>query len=341
MPTALLDRGLVPLPLLRAGIRRLLAQRLAACEAAGDAGLEAFLAAKRDGPIARHTDAANAQHYEVPAAFHALTLGPRMKYSGGLWPSLETDLAASETAMLDLSLERAGIADGQRVLDLGCGWGALTIRLLERFPRCEVVAISNSHSQRAHILAEVARRGLRPPTVLTADVNGFAPPGTFDRVMSVEMFEHLWNHEALLARIAGVLRPGGALFLHVFAHRRFAYPFEDRGPADWMARHFFTGGWMPSHDAFARARGPLTVVESHEVDGTHYARTARAWRENLERRRVEALPVLATTYGPGEARRWFHRWRLFFLACEELWAFRGGTEWIVSHHRLEPRRAGA
>ena len=338
---SLLDRGLVPLPLLGVGVRRLLARRLAQWEAAGDAGTEAFLAAKREGPIARHTDAANAQHYEVPAAFHRLTLGPRLKYSGGLWTSPDADLASSETAMLDLSIERARVEDGQRVLDLGCGWGALTIRLLERFPRVEVVSISNSTSQRAFILGEAARRGLRAPTVLTQDVNGFAPPGTFDRVLSVEMFEHLWNHEALLARIARVLRPGGSLFLHVFAHRRFAYPFVDRGPSDWMARHFFTGGWMPSHDAFARAEGPLVPVESHEVDGMHYARTARAWRENLERRRADAGPVLASTYGAGEAGRWFHRWRLFFLACEELWGFRGGTEWIVSHHRLEPRRPAA
>ncbi len=333
----LLDRGLVPLPLLRRGVRRLLAARLLACNAAGEAGLEAFLAAKRIGPIARHTAAANAQHYEVPAAFHRLTLGPRMKYSGGYWASPDTDLASSETAMLDLSIERAGIADGQRVLDLGCGWGALTIRLLERFPNCEVVALSNSNSQRAHILAEVERRDLRPPVVWTEDVNAFAPKGTFDRVISVEMFEHLWNHEALLEGIAAILRPKGELFLHVFAHRRFAYPFEDRGPSDWMARQFFTGGWMPSHDSFARGSGPLAIVESWEVDGTHYARTARAWRQNLERRRSDAGPVLESTYGRGEARRWFHRWRLFFLACEELWGYRGGTEWIVSHHRLEPR----
>jgi cyclopropane-fatty-acyl-phospholipid synthase len=337
----LLDRGIVPLPLLRRGVRRLLSRRLAACRAAGDAGTDALLEAKRTGPIALHADAANAQHYEVPAAFHRLTLGPRMKYSGGLWPSDATDLAASETAMLDLTIERAGVADGHRVLDLGCGWGALTLRLLERFPRCEIVALSNSASQREHVLAEARRLGVPAPTVLTQDVNAFAPPGTFDRVISVEMFEHLWNHERLLAQIAAALKPGGSLFLHVFSHRRFAYAFEDRGPSDWMARHFFTGGWMPSHAAFSGARGPLRVASSWEIDGTHYARTARAWRENLERNRKRAAPILESTYGAGAAGRWYYRWRLFFLACEELWAFRGGSEWIVSHHRLEPRPPAA
>ena len=333
----LVTRRLIPEGALRAGIRRLLRARLRACAREGDAGTQAFLARKREGPVAKHTDAANRQHYEVPAAFYRIVLGPRLKYSGGLWPSEATDLEASETAMLDLSIDRAGVRDGHRVLDLGCGWGALTFRLAERFPTAEIVGISNSRSQRAHIEAERDRRGLRNVTILTQDVNAFAPPGTFDRVLSVEMFEHLWNHEALLARIASVLRPGGAVFLHVFAHRRFAYPFEDRGPSDWMARHFFTGGWMPSHGTFDALAGPLVREASFEVDGTNYARTSRAWLERHEAARAELLPILEATYGPGQGPRWHARWRLFFLACEELFAFGGGAEWIVSHHRLVPR----
>ncbi len=333
----LVSRRLVPEGLIRRRIRGLLRARLDACAREGDAGTQAFLARKREGPIAKDTDAANRQHYEVPAAFYRTVLGPRLKYSGGLWPSEDTDLPTSETAMLDLSIDRAGVTDGQRLLDLGCGWGALTFRLAERFKASEIVGISNSRSQREHIEAERDRRGLRNVTILTQDVNAFAPPGTFDRVLSVEMFEHLWNHEALLARIAGVLRPGGAAFLHVFAHRRWAYPFEDRGPSDWMARHFFTGGWMPSHATFDAVTGPLVCERSWEVDGTHYARTARAWLARLEAARSSLHPLLEATYGAGQGALWHARWRLFFLACEELFAFRGGTEWIVSHHRLVPR----
>ncbi len=325
MLESLVARRLVPEGLVRRRIRGLLRARLAACARAGDAGTSAFLARKREGPIAKETEAANRQHYEVPAAFYRLVLGPRLKYSGGLWAAPDTDLAGSETAMLDLSIDRAGVLDGHRVLDLGCGWGALTFRLAERFPAAEIVAISNSRSQRAHVEAERDRRGLRNVTVLTQDVNAFAPPGTFDRVLSVEMFEHLWNHEALLERIASVLRPDGVVFLHVFAHRRHAYPFEDRGPSDWMARHFFTGGWMPSHGTFDALGGPLVREASFEVPGTHYARTARAWLARLEAARAELLPLLEATYGRGQGRRWHARWRLFFLACEELFAFDGGT----------------
>lgn len=336
---ALLDAGVLPEAVVRVGIRRLLAARLAELEAGGPAAAQArsdaFLASRRGGPVAVRTDASRRQHYEVPTRFFELVLGPRRKYSGAWWhPGVRT-LAEAETAMLDLTVERAGIEDGHRVLDLGCGWGALTFRLLERFPRCEIVALSHSRTQRAHLEEVAAARGLASRLeVVTQDVNAFAPPGTFDRVASVEMFEHVADPEALLARVAEVLRPGGRLFVHVFAHRRYAYPFVDRGPGDWMARHFFTGGWMPSHDAFARFASPLVSARSWWMAGTHYARTARAWLENLDAHRAALVPVLEATYGPGEARRWHARWRAFFLACELCFGHAGGATWGVSHHLL-------
>lgn len=334
----LLALGLLPDGLLRRGICRLLRQRLAELAAGGPeaarARTDAYYALKREGPIAFATEAANAQHYELPPAFFEQALGPRRKYSGCLWEPGTRTLAEAETAMLDLTLERARIAPGQRVLDLGCGWGALTFRLLERFPDLEVVAVSNSRPQRQHIEAEARRRGLRTLTVLTADANTFAPPGRFERIVSVEMFEHLLNHEAFLGVLARALAPGGLLFTHVFCHREHAYPFEDRAASDWLARYFFTGGWMPSADAFARAGGPFRVLQHWDVPGTHYARTAAAWVANMDAHRAALLPILAATYGDGQERLWFARWRLFFLACEELWAFDGGRTWFVAHDLL-------
>lgn len=332
----LVDLGLVPDALLRLGMRRLLAARERELDAGGEEAAAArdaaFLERKRSGPVARHTDAANAQHYELPPAFFRLVLGPRTKYSGAFWHPGVRDLAEAETAMLDLTLARAGVEDGMRVLDLGCGWGALSMRVLERFPRCEVVAVCSSHAQRGHVEADRDRRGeTRRLAVLTQDATALDVPGRFDRVVSVEMFEHLWNHEALMDRLADALVPGGRLFVHVFAHRRHAYPFEDRGPGDWMARHFFTGGWMPSHDALGAARTRLVADEAWWVDGRHYARTARAWLERLDARRDEALPVLAATYGERDATTWLRRWRVFFLACEVCFGYADGAVWGVSH----------
>ncbi|HQQ78752.1 MAG TPA: cyclopropane-fatty-acyl-phospholipid synthase family protein [Thermoanaerobaculia bacterium] len=338
----LVASGLVPDFVLRAAIRRLCARRLVE-EHAGDAEEvqrrhAAFVAAMRQGPIALETRAANDQHYEVPPAFFKLALGKRLKYSSALFPPGVTSLDAAEEAMLDLTCRRARLEDGQDVLELGCGWGSLSLFMAERFPNSRITGVSNSRDQRGHIEEEARRRGLANLRIVTADMNDFDPRATFDRVVSVEMFEHMRNWEALFTRVAAWMRPGARFFLHVFSHRDAAYPFVADGEADWMARNFFTGGLMPSDRLAFCFADDLTVEEHWRVSGTHYARTAEAWLENLDARRAEASAVLAA---PGEtARARVEAWRVFFMACAELFAFRGGNEWMVSHYLLKRREPG-
>jgi cyclopropane-fatty-acyl-phospholipid synthase len=342
--TDLAERGWIPEPLVRAGIRRLLRARLAsesARYADPDLAVARFVGRMAQSEVAPVPHLANRQHYEVPPEFFEIVLGRNMKYSGCLWEPGTASLDDAETAMLELTCERAGVRDGQRILDLGCGWGSFTLFAAARHPRARITAVSNSAPQGAFIRARAAARGLGNVEVITADVNRFAPAGRFDRVVSVEMFEHVRNWPELLRRVHRWLEPGGRLFVHVFAHRRFAYPFEVDGDGDWMARNFFTGGIMPSHDLLARVGGPLEIEDRWVVPGTHYARTAEAWLARLDAGRDRAVAALSRTMPPREADLQVGRWRIFFLACAELFGFAGGDEWVVSHNLLRPAGGAA
>ncbi|MDA1104743.1 MAG: cyclopropane-fatty-acyl-phospholipid synthase [Gemmatimonadetes bacterium] len=329
---ALAERGFVPLSWLRLGIRNLLKQRLR--DSASAPSIEAFTRELAESPIALATDKANEQHYELPPEFFALVLGPHLKYSGAFWPDGTKDLDGAEIRMLELTCARAELEDGQDILELGCGWGSLTLHMARTYPNSRITAVSNSAPQRRYIEAN-APKNVR---VVTADMNDFTPEGVFDRVVSVEMFEHMRNYEELLRRIRSWLQPDGKLFVHIFCHREHAYPFEVEGEHNWMGRYFFTGGIMPSFDLLPRFDRDMVVEEQWAVDGTHYSKTARAWRENLESKRPEVAKVLRPTYGH-EAGTWYHRWRLFFLSCEELFGYRGGSEWLVGHYRFSARPA--
>lgn len=334
----LAERGQLPDALLRQGIRRMCAQRLRE-ERAGGLDQQAVrfaerIALLRQSPVAIHTDAANAQHYELPPAFFEQCLGPRLKYSGCYYPRGDETLEQAEQAMLALYDERAELADGQSILELGCGWGSLTLWMAERYPHATITAVSNSRPQREHIEAQCRLRGLSNVRVITCDVNRLTfDAAQFDRCVSIEMFEHMRNYATLLGNIASWLRPGGKLFVHIFAHATLMYPFETAGEDNWMGRHFFTGGLMPASDTLLWFQRDLQIEQRWHVDGTHYQRTANHWLANQDAQRDAVMDTLRGAYGE-HAPLWFQRWRMFWMACAEMFGYARGQEWLVAHYRF-------
>ena len=333
------ERGLVPDFLIRAGIRNLCRKRLQQCRIENcetNAELaEEYLRSVDESPLAVLTDKANEQHYEVPAPFYQKVLGENLKYSSCYFEDLVSDLTTAENRVLGLTCEHAHLEDGQRILELGCGWGSLSLWMAKHFPKSKITSVSNSHSQREHIMGQAKKRKFKNLEVVTADVNAFEPDASFDRVVSVEMFEHVRNHRGLFQRIHSWLKPGGKLFTHVFCHRSTSYPFEVEGEDDWMSKHFFSGGTMPADELFLRISGQLELETRWRWSGIHYAKTSEAWLSNLDRNKSEILPLFEQGMSAGEASRMFHRWRIFFLACAETFGFAQGQEWWVSHYLFQ------
>lgn len=335
----LAERGLLPDSLIRWGIRKLDKKRLR-LEDLGDSekqrqALERFVEELGKSPVAVQVHKPKEQHYELPPAFFENVLGKWMKYSSCYWPQGVDSLDEAEEAMLEMTCERAQLEDGMKILELGSGWGSLARWMAEKYPNSRVVTVSNSRPQGEFIKARCAALKLDNVEVISADMNDFHIDQSFHRVVSVEMFEHMRNWGKLLARIATWLKPGGKLFLHIFTHRKLAYLFEDEGDDNWLGRNFFTAGLMPSHELLLHFQKDLIVEDDWRVNGRHYKKTADAWLNNMDKRRQQILPILAETYGQDQAERWLQRWRIFFLACSELWGFRNGEEWLVSHYRLK------
>ena len=325
----------VPDPLRRAAIEMLVTRaRMQLGQATPDTEAT-FALEMASRPIAEHTAAANDQHYELPAAFFQKVLGPQLKYSSSLYPTGVDALAAAEEIALSETASHAALADGQDILELGCGWGSLTLWMARNFPGSKITAVSNSASQGAYIRGQAQARGLTNVTVLTADMNTFSAPGQFDRVVSVEMFEHMANWRALLTQVRGWLKPDGRAFIHVFTHRTTPYRFELEDESDWIGQHFFSGGVMPSHGLMAQFPDLFEVEADWRWSGRHYERTALDWLTNFDRNDAAIRDVLKDVYGD-TAPLWRRRWRLFFLATAGLFGHRGGEEWGVSHYRLKP-----
>lgn len=333
----LAEKGILPDSLIRFGIRQLLRKRLHEESAEANPRLrqqkfDQLIDSLRDSPVAIDTRTANEQHYEVPTSFFSHVLGARLKYSSCYWPEGVADLNAAENAMLALSCERAELADGQAILELGCGWGSLSLWMAEQYPNSKIVAVSNSKTQREFIVAQAQQRGLSNIEVITCDMNDFEIDCQFDRVVSVEMFEHIRNYAVLMQRVARWLKKDGKLFVHIFCHRSVMYPFETEGESNWMGRYFFTGGLMPSADTLLYFQDDLHLENRWLVEGSHYQRTLEAWLTRTDLHSEEILEIFVNTYGEQDAAIWFRRWRMFFMACAELFGFRNGSEWLVAHY---------
>ena len=333
------EQGLVPDSLVRAGIRRLCSQRLSEtggedCERAAYLTRE-FVAALSSSPVAVATDKANEQHYELPPRFFELVLGPHRKYSSCYWDEQTRTLEEAEVRALQLTCAHADLKNGQDILELGCGWGSLSLWMAARYPHSSITAVSNSAPQRQYIEEQARQRKLGNLQVITADMNNFSIHPRFDRVVSVEMFEHMRNWPELFGRVHGWLKPGGRFFMHVFVHRHAPYLFEARDESDWMSRHFFTGGMMPSDDLALHCQDSLKLVNRWRWNGTHYEKTANAWLAEMDAKRALVTPVLKETYGEDGAEIWRQRWRVFFMACAELFGYDRGQTWWVSHYLFE------
>ena len=341
---SLLENDKVPDPLIRVGIRKLLKQRLLdenkGNTEAQQEHLMRLIEELKASPIAVNTHDANEQHYEVPTEFYQYCLGKHLKYSSGYWNAGVTDIDASERDMLEITCQRADLHNGQHVLELGCGWGSLSLFMAAKYPLSNFTVVSNSATQKLYIDGQAKLRGISNLTVVTANINDFTPGKVFDRVVSVEMFEHMRNYQKLMQLVSTALKPEGKLFVHIFTHKEFAYKFEVVDESDWMSKYFFTGGIMPSDDLLFYFNDDLSVEKHWHVSGTHYSKTSEAWLQNMDKHKAEIMPLFEKNYGKEQAVKWWVYWRIFFMACAELWGYNNGNEWIVCHYLFKKNKNG-
>ena len=332
------ENGTLPDFLIKIGIERLCNERLKWANRIGPEALQEhhqkWVSILKDSPIALVPEKANEQHYELPTDFFKLCLGKNLKYSCGYWNLNTKDLDASEVIMLEKTANRAQISDNMDILELGCGWGSLTCYMAKKYPNSNITAVSNSNDQRLYIENKCENEGIKNVKVITCDMNDFNIDLKFDRVVSVEMFEHMRNYKLLLQKISKFLKDNGKLFVHIFTHHTMVYPFEDNGPADWMAREFFSGGLMPSHNLLLNFQDDLKIESQWKVSGTHYSKTSYAWLNEMDRNKTEIMNIFNETYGKENAKMWFQRWRIFYLSCAVMFGMKNGTEWGVSHYRF-------
>lgn len=340
MIDSIINTGLVPDFVIRSGIRRLLKQRIKDISPEAPKSLhelkKQFVEMMKTSPLAVQTRDANDQHYEVPTEFYLYALGPNLKYSCAYFEEGDS-LETAENKMLERTVSMARIKSGDKVLELGCGWGSLTLFMAKKFPDCQITGVSNSATQKIHIDQKAKERGLTNVRIITADMNSFTTEEKFDRVVSVEMFEHMRNYEILLSKISNWLKESGTLFVHIFVHKTTPYLFEIKDDSDWMSKYFFSGGMMPSDDIFLHFEEKFKQIEHVRYNGTHYAKTSEEWLKNTDRNKKKIMEIFSKHYGPNEARKWFEYWRIFFMACAELWKYDNGREWFVSHYLLEKK----
>jgi len=336
----LAEKGIIPDYFIRQGIVRNCENRLNNENVSNTEKVSSkkqiWIEQMKESPIALVPEKANEQHYEVPPAFFEKVLGKHLKYSSGYWPDGVNSLDDSEESMLELSFERAQLADGDSILELGCGWGSLTCYMASKLPNSKITAVSNSKDQKEHILNRCKNQGLENIEVITADMNDFGTENKYDRVVSIEMFEHMRNYKKLLSKISSWLNDDGKLFIHIFTHQSVVYPFENQGEADWMAREFFSGGMMPSHDLLLHFQNDLIIDDVWSMSGTHYEKTSLAWVNKMDANKDSIMKIFSKTYGD-DAKLWFQRWRIFFMSCEKLFGYNNGSEWGVSHYRFSKR----
>ena len=340
---SLLEKNKVPDFALRLGIRKLLKERLhqekKETVELQQAHLMNLIAELKESPIAINTAEANEQHYEVPTAFYKFCLGSNLKYSSGYWNEGVLDIDTSENDMLEITCSRAELTDGQDILELGCGWGSLSLYMAKKYPQSSITAVSNSKTQKIYIDEQAQLRGIKNLTIITVNINDFTIEKKFDRVVSVEMFEHMRNYQKLMHKIADCLKINGKLFVHIFTHKNFAYKFEVLDETDWMSKYFFTGGIMPSDDLLLYFNEHLSIEKHWHVSGLHYSKTSESWLQNMDKNKSQIMPLFESAYGKDQAVKWWVYWRLFFMACAELWGYNNGEEWIVSHYLFTKKQS--